>query len=500
MGYGTYESKFNGTGNTFNVSGPLAQDEDYQAYLNSLKEAFASLVVEAATEHGYNYRDQSEPAPTPASEYFENGRFDTENDALIAALRAKDQYVMSQSEWATQEYDEFNTLMIETVAQAGEDLGMAVQTTGISHLTRSDVDSDFVGIADSRILAIGWRSWETDFVIGVGAKKSHDWQNYLSEPENYKKEMMLETGRNPTDFAAQCHATAENISHYIRLCLQENGLECRYKTSGYTSAPYPVPEATEAIKLTLKNDITAALAAFEVEPNVALATLSSAERLHFIKTVCELDEEDDYRLKTPIFNHDTQSVLWVDPLTQEIFASSSAIEEKIGFDMAACMQGAEQVNALSPIPRNEQTQAWFEYRQNKGNDARYPKYLVASAQEYTAATGQAFAVQFNLLESQIQGALIEGFNLAGGVKPPTSERVKLLIVCTSFLAILKTRTDTTANELRKGLVAVTEVIEMNLSEEQRLERQKTIDRVMTMPDDAVELVTLVQSSAPKVRP
>lgn len=187
MGVGVYTSDFGSAGTTFIVTGPLATDEEYASYV-------------AATE-----------------------------DPL------------GQSDWATQEYDDFTDNMAEVISEALKQVGFFPANHRRGY-TRASFDDNFVSCSSNGLAEIGWRSWESDYVIAVAGDGR--WQSAMADPGGYVEEFAAEQGLDPEKAKPVYLELVEALKEYVRLALQDNSFECRYRTSPYTTDQYPVNAET----------------------------------------------------------------------------------------------------------------------------------------------------------------------------------------------------------------------------------------------------------------
>lgn len=328
MGVGVYESDFQGLGHTFGVSGPLLVEADYEQFM---KESGAGQAISFET-------------------------------------------------WSQDQYDEANEELVAAVERACRELGFSIENRQGFRAARADFDSDFVAIADDGVVAVGWRSWESDFVIGIGPTR------YADEKLGYDAEYAVrELGRNPETFRAEYESQASAVEEFTRLSLLKLGLDCRYKTSGYTSAAYELPANVDARLAELKADIVAGTTKLTAGPSNALAQIDASERQKIVKTA--VDERmvvvfpvaeirgDQRRLHLHAVSDDY-------PDGFAVVASMEAPKELYGYFR-------DQGDGLTAIPRDARTESWF---------AAYQAYirradLIASADEIAAATGEAVIVR-----------------------------------------------------------------------------------------------------------
>lgn len=329
MGVGVYQSDFQGLGHTFLVTGPLLVEEDHEQYL---KESGAD--------------------PDTAS-------FET---------------------WSQDQYDQANEELVSSVEQACRELGFLVENRDGFRAARADFDSDFVAIADDGVVAVGWRSWESDFVIGVGPTRRAD------ERLGYDAEYAVrELGRNPEAFRGEYEAQASAVEEAIRLALLKIGLECRYKTSGYTSATYTLPDGADDRIAALKNEIRAGTARLTADPSDALAQIDANERQKIIETavnermvvvfpVAEVNG-DERRLHLHAVNED--------------YADGYAVVASMDVPKELLAYFHRLEDGVTAIPRETRTEDWFASYQASIRRAD----LVAAADEIAAAIGEPVTIR-----------------------------------------------------------------------------------------------------------
>lgn len=504
MGVGVYESDFNNTGGTFLVSGPLATQEDYVQYRKELELENPDIQLVQAADGDWNFRIKNGPEPQAGDTFFATGMHGSRDDAFSAACEKTDVSLFDYDGWARDEYDDFNEQMIDTLEEAGAELGMTVENRRGFNADRATFDTEFVGILGSRIIGVGWCSWEQDFVIGAGATKNNDWQDYLGDPESFTDEILRETGLSPAVFSERYEGVVNAIQEYMRIALLENKIECRFRTSGYTTGTYPAPERPEAEKARLKEVIVAGLATLELSPGDALEGALPADRASMIKALSEGAGADDYQLVAPVFNHLQGAIHWVNPADGEVHASSSAQEGLTGsgVNMAELMRDADQTEGFSPIPRNEQTEAWFQYRQRVTNIALQDLLLVAvSAEEFATVTGQAFSIRYDndSFKANVEAALILGFQITVGVSCDAAKKSELQETCKGLCAQLQGLSDPRTRALRAGLEAAEQAGGLALSESEMGQLGEALGRAMEVPDESTTVITLIPKKRPGMR-
>ena len=191
MGVGVFRDTFHGTGSTINVSGPLFGDDGYEAYLEEVGE----------------------------------------DDAI------------SRETWEQDQYDQFNSDLVEVVRQVGDELDMTrSDSSEFSTSERAGFDKDFCLIASGDLIGLGWRSWEHDFVVGIGSDA--EWAQD-GDLEEWRESLVLRYHLPAQVVTNSCAEMSTAAALYTRLRLQQAGFDCRYPTSGYTSSAYDAPEDFE---------------------------------------------------------------------------------------------------------------------------------------------------------------------------------------------------------------------------------------------------------------
>lgn len=328
MGVGTFSSDFHGTGGTFIVDGPLATETDYEAYK-----------VEAGDDP------------------------------------------MEYTEWMIQEDEDFNEDLVGALSELCRQLGMTLGKRRRLEASRAPFDSDFVAIGDNDIVAVGWRSWENDFIIGVGPDRA--WLGYLDEGG---AEAIREKARPVEALREEFGVLQQAIQDYVRLGLMERGYECRFKTSGYTSASYDKPDDIEKAKADLKVTIDAVSKSLEMNAEDALNVATEEQRIALAHAVLS-DSSFDLKIEVVLYDHDDSSVTTYDPAA-ETFAAQMAVPEEFRGGMAA-LEVVE--DGLSAVPRNEAFAPFFASLQAR----RRGDVLVLSVDEYVKAAGEPLVVEYN---------------------------------------------------------------------------------------------------------
>ncbi len=181
MGVGVYSNNFDETGGTFLVDGPDCSDEAYQASIEDMDEDDQPSLEGWASDQGSDH-------------------FELMNDAITEAL---------------------------------ESVGMEIGAN-----SKRDFQHDFLVHTRDKGFVIGTRGWEHDSVVGVW--QDEEYGEYQGHVNGDVVEMALRDGVMPERMCARRRKIADDLLELIRLHMQSYGLECSFKTSGYTSQRYPV--------------------------------------------------------------------------------------------------------------------------------------------------------------------------------------------------------------------------------------------------------------------
>lgn len=365
MGRGVYSSDFQGTGGTFLVSGTLCTQEDYEAYLNDARQTV---------------------------------------EAIVSALEGTgdpDDLPMDYDNWSQQEVDdqyENLTSTIQAVADAFP--GAMTAATGSLRENRAGFDRDFIMLLNAGPVQVGLRGWEHDYVVGAGADHSREYdspQDMVANPTVYAKEQ-LDNGYVASDYAERATALAEDLLTYVRIELQDNGFECRFATSGWTTSAYSKADNPSSEKAELADRINANLAYFN-SPHPLDDLIATREgRVAFTKQVLDiLNDDDNYgavQVRVPLYYPDQENVAYFDGFEISRYSDAQCMyNAEISPELLATFEpqeGEVDQYTLYHIPRNEQTEAWFAEQQAHITKARpSDNIVIVSADEFFAATGVA---------------------------------------------------------------------------------------------------------------
>lgn len=307
MGVGVYTSDFHGTGGCILVDGPLPTEADHASYVEEVKK-------------------------------------DGEDDAL------------DYDAWAQQEVDDSYEFLKETLATAAAKLGFRAA----GRQDRAEFDREFVAIADGGPLAIGLRSWQHDYVVGVGAIDRR-------MPEADGLDFVYEKGRTEEAWRAIYDKAAQDLIAYLRISLQQDGHDVRVRTSGYTTAQASKSEDPELHLERLRVSITEAVKALDLDPELALKDADRAGRVAIV-AACEDAYGDGFpgvkgeiSPVVPVYDPEHDSITLFSPY--EVGPASQMIVPEALRGIVSTFEGDD---ALFPIPRNEATEDWFKSYRTRG--------------------------------------------------------------------------------------------------------------------------------------
>lgn len=362
MGVGVYHNDFNGSGSTFLVSGTLATQEEYEAYVEDLR--------------------SNDPDEEP----------------------------MSYEAWCTQEaeneWENLNSILLEV----GRELGMDLCTD------REDATfgDDFLLRFSEGPVEAGIRSWQHDHVIGAGAAapKYADItaQDIVGNPEAYAADTLrVDTyGMIASAFAERACAFSEDVLTYIRLRLMQSGFDCRFRTSGYTSKAYTRPDDFEAELQPLRERVSQHIDWFGRGAEESLKALGSTPegRVTLIQEIMRIRKDDpdygrrpgDLQLRVPLYDPDDRHLLFYDP--DELQDNAQDAEPLSWLETTQLPASAEAlwpappVSDLWPLPANALTASWLTERQARNGreepDGDWKHTLMTVTwEDWKSATGQA---------------------------------------------------------------------------------------------------------------
>lgn len=370
MGAGVFSSDFNGTGTTFLVSGELVDHEqDYRAYLK-----------EEAENEGFVEVDGKWLA--------EDGQVYEGLDALARALERQDLHVMSMEQlMESRREDEISNLISSIAADAGK-LGL---TLGLRKGNRIDqsmcLDNDFAAIADDFLVEIGWRDWEHDFVVGVAAGGSVE--TALQDTEYHAADIIANYGMSPDRFQTLHMHLVNAVAEYIRLGLMDNGFDCRFRTSGYTTSGYEIPNPRELKdqRKQLEKTIKDTIGVFKSGKN-NLLLMDGSLRAELLRELKRLHDDMEYgsqinfesTVAIPFFNPETNEAVWYSPYFEGAVAAAFLEPQMVAF-----MQDKINGNDMIAIPRTEESETWLAASQQHLLETRSAIRVVATAHEVVEA-------------------------------------------------------------------------------------------------------------------
>lgn len=386
MGVGVFSSDFDGTGTTFLVSGPLATDEDFAAYVSGVISENPEVVLFQAEDGDWNWRDADSPALPRDHPLMQEGQFGSRNAAFEDAAGARAISLMGREAWGQEEYDDFNRYLIEGIEQAAKELGLSLQSREMFSFGASNrfgADSEFVGVVDD-VVEVGWRSWETDFVVGTAI--GPHLRDLASDPEGNRQAAVEEFGAPSGKIADLCSRVTNHVDEYVRLTLMDNGVECRFRTSGYTSGCYESPENISDRKAELAQLIRNDLGVLKAPYGETLLGLDEQDRIKLVEDMFDLHQEyrygEDARWETylimPVFDPESGRVSMWNPHIQGALAAVPAPDDVLAF-----CRDLSDGSDLIPIPRAPETESFFREIQERHIRAG-SRALVMSAQEVAA--------------------------------------------------------------------------------------------------------------------
>lgn len=192
MGVGTYESDFDGSGETFIVSPDFYNtQEDYEKYCAD-----------------FSGSDGDEP--------------------------------LDFEDWAQQNVDDFEDRVNYALEAALGRIG-GFHAGNPRDRERFGADAEFSLIFRGNDLDVGLRGWETDYVVAVAPTREHV-RSLVAHGEEYDGETQNEFGCTLDELRDAYQSAVSALAEIAVQALIEDGVDCRYKTSGYTSSAYVAQE------------------------------------------------------------------------------------------------------------------------------------------------------------------------------------------------------------------------------------------------------------------
>ncbi|WP_327210408.1 hypothetical protein [Rhizobium leguminosarum] len=193
MGVGVYESDFDGTGETFIVSPDFYNtQEDYEAYCKD-----------------FEREEGDEPLD-----------FET---------------------WAQQNCDDFDENLKWSIKAALDHVGKGFHQPRPRDRERFGADRDFALMFRGHDLDVGVRGWETDTIVGIAPTGEHV-RRMIEIGEEYDGECEAEFECSLEALRDEYGVAVSALAEIIIQTLVRDGVDVRFKTSGYTSAKYQSKE------------------------------------------------------------------------------------------------------------------------------------------------------------------------------------------------------------------------------------------------------------------
>lgn len=507
MGAGSYGNDFDNTGGSFSVDGPLTSEEDYLNYLTDRLREDGGVIAVKAEDGWWNWQKTENGHESLHGGTKEEGGFHTEIAAYKAAAEELDVGIMSYDAFLRDEYDSENERFVETVERAGEALGLNVTPRKGFQAERGRFDDEFVSILNTPngMIGAGWRSWEHDFVIGVGANESEKGgvKDYVQFGDDYADEIISKTGRTPNDFGILHDQVASNLLTYLRLCLQDEGFDCYYKTGGYTSKKFDLPEDLDAEIERRGNLVKQGLQELAKPAAEVIARLDDEKRIGLIAAMHETYnnphvDRTSFGMTVPVYDAQEDRIHYFNGFTGMKTHSSPADSLKeYAPDFMSGVDATEAVEGLVPIPRNESTKGFFEVLQNANSNDPDSPHLAASVAEVAAATKAGYSISYDRTADAVSSIMIRALHIT--LPAEGSEVVRGQ--ARSLWQALEGKNDELSTTMRDALQEVGKVAgnigPENLSE-QAVEKCKAAYRA-TQRSDLLPDVELI-AAEPKQRP
>lgn len=508
MGYGVYSDDFNQTGGVILVDGPLNTDEDYKEYVNRMLEENRSIHIVEALDGDWDFHiDDNRDAK------FERdaaGAYSSREEAIERACDSIDVHFYDRESFSRNQYNEFNEDLLEVVRGIGVDIGFDASELRGFRSRNAGFDKDFSELLSKDMVSVGWRSWQHDFVIGVGANKE-TWQDLLDPEFDNSLQLLLQTGRSPARFKDQYAEGVTKLHELINLTLLCHGIQTSYRTSGYSSCEHVKPDNIGEKIEALTGEVKHIFENLKPGVDVSLVEMRSDERTEIVDMLTSLplddvqDAKESVLLKVPVYNHSFNTVNWFDPIEDELIADSIPNHAKLDFDMVAYMADARSEENLSVIPRNDETEEWFRFQQNREFQRGRRMGIIVSGEEYSVGAKCDFEVAYDDVLARGQSMLVAGKNLANGID---MDRVALKVLadkCSALVSELSSRTDEDSVEMLKGIQAVgivANAAQVQPGRDVGADLAAQINRAFDFEGEAknVEKVVLVKQKRPTLAP
>ena len=364
MGVGVFSSDFGGTGGTFLIDGPLGGDRsDYRAW----------VVDQYGRENGVDFETWKRDIAD-----VELVTWPLDDRALQSLDEAYADYLFECGEedapgyenWLQDEVGSFVEDMQAVLSRAADGIGLSQSYSGPGAV-RADFDRDFALAASGEWVQVGWRGREHDFVIGVGGDSRA--VRWAGNPDGHAGVIFEELGMSPDGFASRYARLVGAVENYFRLSMMQAGYQCRYRTSGYTTAAYSEPEEgfDEAIAAAVRvaREASALLGA-SFEDN--LASASEGEREEMVGVV--LAGDSSVAEAVPLLDVERDEIRLYLPERLRFHRMSVESEGLLAAAKAAAGPQAE----FSEVPLNASTAAEWSALQRRVGD-----HLLVSLKEWT---------------------------------------------------------------------------------------------------------------------
>ncbi len=344
MGVGTYREDYGGAGRSINVDGPLTSDEDYEAY-----------------------------------------KKEQEDDG---------EHVLSQDEYNQDQYDGFNERLLETVVSVARDVGLSSDLESRFGNRCASFDKDLTAVASGGPFAIGWRSWEHDFVVAIGPSSS--FEDFVDSPEANAGWAITECGRPAAALADDYRAVLDDFESLVRVTLLSEGMDTSVPTGSYTSSTDKLPDDYETRIETLTRSVKEGFWRLSRDASQAMSEATVDERLALAKAIVgydagDVDPGDLPKVLVAVHDEGGGIGLW-DPRDEEngLHASMSVGSPEFASYLASLPHDAD---GLAPIPFCAETEAW--YAKEVRTDPHKGLQVALSAEQYAGIAGGTCTVTWN---------------------------------------------------------------------------------------------------------
>lgn len=342
MGVGTYRDDFHKSGRSINVDSSMTKDEDYDAYV----------------------KEEAEAGEEP----------------------------LDRADWDQRQYDDDNESMIDAVEAVCREVGMHSDRDGRFGGGRVDFSKEFTSIADGDVFTVGWRSWESDFVVAVGPTRGFG--DIAMYPEDNAAEVIRERGMSPKAFKAAYDAVLGEFEELLRLSLMAEGHQTARPTGSYTSQRDKPAENAEARIAELVASVTKGIASLAGPADRAVAGVE--ERLELAKAILELDERDREDIPPVLVaTYAGGGAALYDPRGEE--GEGLVVSASVPREMRSHMASLPVIDELAPIPHDAATAAWYASIQRRN--------VVISPEQFSAITGEDCVIAWHDSETNEGGRI-----------------------------------------------------------------------------------------------